>query len=296
MIKKFLTIIIWLLGICNTMVNASCTIFDIYESGTSILEQYKSYRKCQGFCKSYLYGLPIVPRGVVINEALSDTEILKIKNVLGNTLMCRPDAPINNWYNLPRGRELKIEDINSFLRECKEKNEEAILLCFQFPSVYFTGKYMQRYERTGAFNVVIDWEKGIYIEFVGKGFDGGELTKGKNRYHAKVDIPWHLVNWPSYFVLDFASVETISKHEYDISRRLRVEFLKDLRYNLTEVNKSIPKVPTPLSKQMFASLFKNCITNVLRGRKNFNRKAPTMLLIELFETKFYVVEVWDSNL
>ena len=47
---------------------------------------------------------------------------------------------------------------------------------------------MQRYERTGAFNVIIDWEKGIHIEFVGKGFNGGELTKGKNRYHAKANF------------------------------------------------------------------------------------------------------------
>ena len=277
-------------------VNANCKIFDMYKNDISILDQYKSYRKCHGFYKSYLYGLPVVSKGVIIDKVLSEEEIQKIKQNLGNTLMCRPDAPFNNWFNLPRGRELKVEDINEFLCECKQKNKEAVLLCFQFPSMYFTGKYMSRYERTGAFNIVIDWEKGIHIDFVGKGFDGGELTKGKNNSHTQMYIPWYLLEWSPDFIWDFANLKNISKDDYELSRKRRLDFLKEVGYPIGKVEESIPQSAACLKRDTFIDLFNNCVRNVLRGEENFNHKVPTMLLVELFETKFYVVEIWDSNL
>ncbi len=64
------------------------------------------------------------------------------------------------------------------------------MLCFAHPSQYFFGKTVERPYISEGLSIVIDWNKSITIEYVGQGFDAGELTRGNNTYHRSVVVPW----------------------------------------------------------------------------------------------------------
>ncbi len=294
--KKIISSFTAFLFSINLIVSAEPVIFNLKKESSSVLEKFKTYRKCSGFLKAYLYGLPVVTSGVIVDDHLSPTDIKKITSTVGDTLMCRPDAPFKNWFGLPRGRELKVEEINDFLTLCKKSNPEAILLCFSFPSVYFTGRYIDRYLKTGSSNVVIDWGKNITIEYVGQGFDGGELTKGKGNSHTSISIPWQISEWPAEFIWDFAAVNNINNEMYSKFRKERIKSLVELGYPQDKVEAAIPNFPVYMSKKIFTDIFKNCVKDLIKCSENFDHKVPTMVLIDLYDQKRHVVEVWNSNL
>ncbi len=296
--KKIISSFTAFLLFTNLIVNAEPVIFDLGKKDNSALEKFKTYRKCSGFLNAYLFGSPVVTRGVIVDNYLSPTDIEKIKSTVGDTLMCRPDAQFKNWFKLPRGRELKVEEINDFLALCKKSNTEAILLCFSFLSVYFTGRYIDRYLKTGSANVVIDWGKSITIEYVGQGFDGGELTKGKGNSHTSVSIPWEVSEWPAEFIWHNSTthINNINNEMYSKFRKERIKALVELEYPQDKVEAAIPSYPVYMSKKVFINVFRNCVKNSIKCSENFDHKVPTMVLIDLYDQKCHVVEVWNSNL
>lgn len=277
-------------------VNAEIEFFDFKNYKVEPLIEYKNYRKCKGVLQASKYGLPIVPNGFVVNRPLSCMDIEKIKQNIGDVVLCRPDAPKCQWYGLPRGRDLKIEEINAFFIQCQKINPSSILLCFLHPSVYFTGNMATRYDLSGACNVIINWEKNISIDFVGTGYDCGELSRGKNLAHSTVVIPWYLCDWPSDFIWNHLTVSHISSLKYEKSRKARVDALVELGYDKAVVEQKIPTGPSRLDKSLFCTVFDECIKKVIKYPEEFTFKIPLMITINIYNSQPHVFEIWQSNL
>lgn len=144
-------------------------------------------------------------------------------------------------------------------------------------------------------NVVIDWNGGISIEYVGQGFDGGKLTKGKNRSHTSVYIPWHISEWPAEFIWDFAKIQNIDQNMYSASREQRIQALSEFGYPIDVEKEAILLEPVYMSKDFFINIFRNCVKEIVKYFRDFDSKFPTMILIDLYGNKQHVVEIWNSN-
>lgn len=101
-----------------------------------------------------------------------------------------------------------------------------------------------RYKRCAGISVGVTLGTGVYIDAVGQGFDGREVTKGLAR-HERFVIPW--------FELRRCCIENskeyrtwlISEPEYLISRYERIQFLSGLKLYGIEVplEVALDKVP-----------------------------------------------------
>lgn len=78
-----------------------------------------------------------------------------------------------------RGRDVKLDDINNYLKEVKRCTEDGVILMSKHPSTMLTGHYTPRYKTNGAIMVVFEKEDRILIDYVGPGFDVGDITRGK---------------------------------------------------------------------------------------------------------------------
>ncbi len=289
------SVMLLLIACTASKTSAKISFFDLKQNQIDIVHKYEDYRKTQGFLKAYLYGLPVVTKGVIIDEHLSDTDIKNVKSILGDVLVCRPDAPANKWYGLPRGKDLHPEDLNSFLTECKKINTKAVLLCFMHPSIYFTGSIVERYEISGAANIIIDWGNSIDIEYVGSGYDCGELSRGFSGGHTTIRIPWVFIDCPSWFIWDHSSIKNISPGEYARSRSARIKTLYNMGYPLETIESSIPTYYKSIDKKLFCDIYEKCIKKIVKFEHDFDVEKPIMVMINLYGDKQHVFEIWNSK-
>lgn len=269
--------------------------FNLNISSDGLIE-YISYRKCRGLLLAYLYDLPIVKTGFVIDLLLSKEDIAQLKYLTGDIILCRPDSPIKQWRRLPRGKDLNIDNINEFYQECIEINDKAILLCFEHPSMYFTGKIIERYRISGGLNILVDWLKKITIEYVGPGFDVGELTRGCSNYHCLIEIPWELALYPPSYIWSHCSLKKISSKKYEQSRHNRINTLVNaMHYNEIEVEQFVPLKINLLNEEIFCIVFHECIKKIVKNMEYFKVETPIVILANLYGTKLHVFEIWESN-
>lgn len=271
-------------------------VFNLEQGVQGPTTKYSNYRKTKGLLQAYLYHLSVVPKGILVDNYLTEEDITAIKEEIGDFFMCRPDAPVCEWQGLPRSRELRIEDINSFLTECRKIKPKAVLLCYYHASLYFTGKIIERFNTKGAINVIIDWGKSVDFDYVGPGFDGGELTRGRNSSHSHIHIPWYLTDWPAHFIWNKINVCNISQIDYKNSRKRRIDSLAEISYEKDVMEKKIPLSPGTIDVELFCEIYEKCVRNVIKYPENFNPKNPIMIQIGLYTgNQMHVSEIWDSK-
>lgn len=299
LITKNLFIIIFSLFILSLdfYVNANPPInFELGVQGLEQVCEYENYRKFLGLKRAYLYDLPVVPKGSVVSDYLLSSDVESIREHLGDSVFCRFDAPANKWYGLPRGQDIKVDDINIMLSKVKKTNPSAVLLCFAEPSQHFLGKIVERPYISGGLSILIDWNKSIVIEYVGQGFDAGDLTRGSNGYHCCIVIPWEVSGWPVEFMWDHLRVQNISSAEYSVSRQHRVDILESMGYSKVELENCIPSAAVPkMDINLFKIIFEKCISKVVKYPGDFDTNHPTVIMANIYGEKIHVVEIWNSN-
>lgn len=269
--------------------------FNLNISADGLIE-YIDYRKCRGLLLAYLCDLPIVKTGFVIDSLLSKKDIAQLKHLIGEIVLCRPDSPIKQWKKLPRGKDMNLDKINEFYQECVEIHNRAVLLCFKHPSIYFAGEIIERYRISGGLNILVDWFKKITVEYVGPGFDVGELTRGCNNYHCLIEIPWELAIFPPSYIWSHSSLEKISSEKYEQSRHSRIDTLiNKMGYNKIEVEQFVPQRVRLLSEEIFCNAFYECIKKIVKNTEYFKADVPIVILANLYGSTLHVFEIWESN-
>lgn len=126
-------------------------------------------------------------------------------------------------------------DIVSTFKKVKDIDSDGVMVLFDLchePS--------ERYARYAGISVAVSLGVGVFIDAVGKGFDGREVSKGICS-HERYFIPWfelrscHLENFKKYRTF------LISDSEYAITRFYRIEFLKSVNLSEEVVTKYIPE-------------------------------------------------------
>ena len=259
--------------------------------------QFMKYGKYKGWSLCKKFHLPAIDRVFVINHSISENDVT-LRKILGKEpLLCRPDAPVGHGNNLIRGRDVRFDELNSFYNEVKQCNNEGVILVSRHPSTIVAGHYIPRYLTNGAIMVIFEKNHQIVIEYVGPGFDVGDISRGKT-VHSSIKIPWELVYEKSSHIFWYAKqifngFSQITAEEYSVSRKRRIE---ELRYSLGEnaaiIEYSIPRDVPVLSYDLFKKTIDECVNKILFSPYTLPTQ-PFGAMMNLYENKLCVFELWN---
>lgn len=128
------------------------------------------------------------------------------------------------------------EDFFETMKKIKSIDPDGVLVLF---NVNTTNS--NRYARHAGISVGVEVGKCVYIDAVGKGFDGREVSKSIC-CHERYMIPWFDLRKIS--INNFKDYRTflIDDEKYQKTRKERVEFLKSVGYNEEDFEMVIPIV------------------------------------------------------
>lgn len=182
--------------------------------------------------------------------------------------------PDNYYYrrDLPLGEEIskRVEksgdpkDIKDYFLKMKELNPNGALL-IMFSDI----SNNPRYSNNGAFNIAINKGESLVIEFVGKGYDGRELS------HGSVCHECYIIPWNEFLFCDNASklnkykATTLTQEKYNEGRVVRENYLKKTGVDQKLIDEHLPKEYVPLNdyvkkqilNQIALPLFINSVEN-----------------------------------
>lgn len=97
---------------------------------------------------------------------------------------------------------------------------------------------------------------GVYIDAVGRGYDGREVSKGID-CHERYFIPWFETRTCNLSSFKNYRTYLISENDYKISRKKRIEFLVSVGMDEDEVSKSIPEIYSEIPDFIWMDIIKN---------------------------------------
>ena len=116
----------------------------------------------------------------------------------------------------------------------------------------------ERYERYAGISVGISLGRMIYIDAVGKGFDGREVLKGIS-CHERYSIPWTDIRKVN--IGNFKDYRTylINDNDYEESREERIIFLTSCGIDKELVEEKVPKNYHEIPDFIWLDIIKNII-------------------------------------
>lgn len=190
----------------------------------------------------------------------------KIKDNYDEQTFFRPDSLIGDKIVRLDGSDGMLHSVPQMIEEMKQQNPRSALLLMKTK-----GKQIPRYEDDGGFNVLFTLGQNVVIEFVGKGFDGRELTHGK-AVHERYQIPWERI-------LFFEDKEDlirerecgkyyVNQKDYEAHREERIHFLmKRCHYSREMLEENIPCNFVPMSDEILQQVLDDIILE-LYGQVN----------------------------
>ena len=116
----------------------------------------------------------------------------------------------------------------------------------------------ERYERYAGMSVGISLGNRIYIDVVGRGFDGREVLKGIS-CHERYSIPWNDIRRVN--IGNFKEYRTylIKDKDYKESRDERIEFLKSCGISEETIKENVPETYIEIPEFIWLDVIKNII-------------------------------------
>ena len=150
------------------------------------------------------------------------------------------------------------------LRRIKVENKNGVLILF-----HLNVNATERYERYAGISVGISLGKMIYIDAVGKGFDGREVLKGISCHEGYV-IPWEDIR--KINIDNFKSYNTYMTNDdyYLKSREERINYLEACGIKRDILEKNIPKNYTSIPYFIWIDIIRNII-KVLEKEEDYLR-------------------------
>lgn len=167
----------------------------------------------------------------------------------------RNDISIDKPYMKSISGSGKDFDIESIFKKVKAVNSNGVLVLFNL-----CHESSERYERYAGISVAVSLGNGIWIDAVGKGFDGYEVSNGVTT-HERYYIPWFDIRRCS--IENFKEYRTylISDSDYQKSRKQRISFLvkEPIGLPLEVVEENVPKQYSEIPDFIWLDVMKNLI-------------------------------------
>ena len=184
---------------------------------------------------------------------LDEQDYLKNKEKINHLTSVRNGNPINE----PCMKSVPIKEINpdyiEAIKEIKKINKNGVLILF-----HLNVEATERYERHAGISVGVSLGRKIYIEAVGRGFDGREVLKGIS-CHERYSIPWQEIR--KININNFQDYNTfiISQDDYLISREERIKYLSSCGISTEIIENKIPKEYKKIPRFIWLDIITNII-------------------------------------
>lgn len=157
----------------------------------------------------------------------------------------------------PCMRSIIIKNLNQdrleALKMIKDKNKNGVLVLF-----HLENEISNRYERYAGISVGISLGNAVYIDAVGKGFDGREVLKGIS-CHERYTIPWNDIRRVNIDNFKTYNTYMINDKDYQKSRDERIDFLLKCDVSNDILDKKIPKKYEAIPDFIWLDVIKNVI-------------------------------------
>lgn len=148
--------------------------------------------------------------------------------------------PVHHQHFGVEGSFVKKDDVENYINRVKKSNPNGVVLCIDTEE----GTH-EKIKTQGAFNVYFQTGKRIYIDYLGKGFDMGAITKGKEN-HESWTLDWKEAIFVKPKDMNEYGYTRISEEDYLESARRRLRYLLDIGYSPDEIRGKIPKTYSPM--------------------------------------------------
>lgn len=151
--------------------------------------------------------------------------------------------------------------IISLLNRIKEKDQLGVLVLFNTNI-----KSSNRYERYAGISIGVDLGKSVYIDAVGKGFDGREVSKSICT-HERYYIPWYKLRECTIGNFNTFRTYLTNQADYEKTRNERINFLTSVGIDYTEVDNKIPKVYEPIPDFIWLDVIRNILKKLEKNEE-----------------------------
>lgn len=205
---------------------------------------------------------PIDDLAVILDEE----DYLKNKDKIGHLLSVRNGNPISEscMKSIPT-KEIDPDYIK-IIQDIKKENPKGVLILF-----HLNVEPTERYQRYAGISIGVSLGSRIYIDAVGKGFDGREVLKGIS-CHERYSIPWYDIR--KININNFKEYNTfmISQDDYLKSREERINYLSSCGISTETLEKNIPVEYQEIPNFIWLDIILNVIKQ-LEKEEEFLRNA-----------------------
>ena len=184
---------------------------------------------------------------------LDESDYLENKQKISHLTNIRNGNPINE----PCMKSIPTKDINpdyiKIIREIKKENNKGALILF-----HLNVNKTERYERYAGISIGISLGKKIYIDAVGKGFDGREVLKGIS-CHERYSIPWQDIRKININNFNDYNTYIISQENYIKTREERINYLVSCGIDSKILEQKIPKKYEKIPRFIWLDIITNII-------------------------------------
>lgn len=222
------------------------------EEDIPMMMQYHRTRDMLNLIKYFPDISPVVDLTIV--EDMDD--YWKNYEYLKNLTSSRNDTVITK----PMMKSVEVKSINPKIEDIfpkvKEIDPDGVIVLFNL-----LNKPSERYDRYAGISVGVSLGNGIYIDAVGQGFDGREVSKGICS-HERYFIPWFDIRGCN--IGNFKEYRTylISDSEYKKSREERINFLTSVGIDMDIALRYVPLEYKEIPDFIWLDVIKNLIKEV----------------------------------
>lgn len=232
-----------------------------------------------------------------LSPVINLTIVKSIEELLENYDLCKKFTCERNDTLITKPSMKSIEglgissDILSILRKVKSIDSDGVLVLFDLchePS--------ERYQRYAGISVGVSLGCGVFIDAVGKGFDGREVSKGLS-VHERYYIPWfelrrcNIGNFKEYrtYIIDDC--------DYKLSRTDRISFLTSIGLSEETVSKYIPIKYEEIPNFIWLDVIKNLIKKLNKMEEELHSAGLDEFAISGHTEgkKFLPWQIFDKN-
>lgn len=249
------------------------------------IEDIKSiakYGKARGYLLAKRYGLPTFSNFYVIESINEAKELLK-NFEKQNDFCMRSDTLMGKNPIGIGGRNGNRETILKYIKEIEEKSKE--LNTKGVALIYWNdGRFCPTYKTNGSFYLDFKVGKSLFIDYVGKGWDGSYLSHGSACDESYI-IPWEDILFLKASNRKRYLANKITSHEYSEQRKARiVDLMKQFKFTEKECEAFIPSEYQGISDGCFQEVLDQIVVQMYDAR-DLQRNYKEYIAIAQIEDK-----------
>ena len=165
------------------------------------------------------------------------------------------------------GNFARKDQVEEYISRVKKSNPNGVVLCLDQEE-----GTREKVRTDGAFNVYLQMGQKVYIDYLGKGFDMGGITKGKEN-HETWAFDWEEALFVSPYNMDKYNHSIITQEQYLASARRRLQQLLNLGYSKEYIKGKVPKTYSPMPNSIKERLLDDILLPLYEKRLDLEKNG-----------------------